>query len=311
MKRLLVGVALLLTALLSAACGESQKTPAASGTIAVLDQDKAMAAHYLYPAWRAAKDKENAVRGLKEQEAVRAGLRSFGAQDVSAAQRVRAAQDDIRISQARLAERARLNELERLEKEQINKAVETELAVVEEEYRLPLFNLKTNLEALAPMPRGREAHQARQQELIRELDKLRAEKAEKLQAVRRKGETLLRERLRRYEEEAAVRLGETRRQIKTGGPAAYDWDDTNRLLALPEAVADNLASLENQLTAQQILAQQFQDRIYEDILSQVTKIALQNNISAVLTFVRANAGAVDITDEVIANLPGGGNNERK
>ena len=86
-----------------------------------------------------------------------AGRRSFLRADLA-----------VKMSEARLSERARLTALEREEWRKIALTLEDRQAKLEDAYRLPLFNLRANIETIQPAPRQREEANRRRERLLAE-----------------------------------------------------------------------------------------------------------------------------------------------
>jgi hypothetical protein len=300
-------IALLLSALLfsAPACGRERTDGLPAGAFAALDLEKALTAHYLYPDWQSAVNNEAALLRRKEEQTgflkARAGVAAeIKALDETGRENFTQADLSVRISELHLAERARLDETERGEKRRIAENLQKALAAVEEEYRLPLFNLKSNIEAIAPLPRRREESRAQKERLLDALEQLQAEKNAKISALYKEAEASLRHIMKEREEESALRVKEAAEKLRRGSNPA---DGGAHRLQIPETVYAQLAALEKELTEQKIAKDRLYSRMYEDIASQAARVAAQNKYAAVLAGVKINITAADITDDVIAGLP--------
>ncbi|MDR2005938.1 MAG: hypothetical protein LBP78_01660 [Acidaminococcales bacterium] len=300
-------IALLLTALLFLAPACSREKPEASpaGALAALDFKKALAAHDLYPGWQTAVNNESALLKRKAEQTGLLKTRTAAAGEIEALDEAglesfRQAGLTVQISELRLAERARLDGIEREEKRRIAENLQKALIVIEEEYRLPLFNLKTNIEAIVPLPRRREESRAQKERLLAVLEELQAEKNAKINALYEEAQVSLRQVMKDQEEASALRIRKAAENLRQGGNPA---DGGARRPDTPENIYAQLAALEKELTEQRIAKDRLYARMYQDIASQAARVAVQSKYAAVLTDVKINIAAADITDEVIAGLP--------
>ncbi len=279
--------------------------------IAIVDTSKAMAAHVLYPVWQNAVSsrestlrlKDSHVRMAQSQAALINKMQQLGEQGHNTFMQ---ADYTVRMTEARLAEREMLEKQRRQEKERIDAALSSKVAAIEEEYRLPLFNLKVRIESINPVRRSRDDIKAEKEKLIAEAALLMAEKAQKINAVYQEGDILLEAAMKGYEEEANRRLSkraeELRDELSASGRERQRTSD-ERLAGIPETFSKGIAAIDKQLVEQQLLADKLYNKIYDDIKSQVARIATQKKYTVVFSDVRVNIKATDITDEVIAGLP--------
>lgn len=313
MKRLRIFLTIIVSVLfllLLTACSKDINSQAETEAIGIVDSEKAFKAHKLYSAWQMAVESELSTQRLKEshiemtrkqalaidklQELQQAGRQSFFQADFA-----------VRMSEAHLVEREKLKEIERTERLRISKYMETRFAAIEEEYKLPLFNLKTRIESLKPAPRMREQAEQERKEMIAELTALQAEKHQKLNALHQESDELLAQAMKSHEEQAVARLQALSSTIynETAASNSAKLLQQRQLLAdIPEAYDKTIASLEKQLLEQKAAKDKLYARIYEDISSHAIKIAKQKNLATVLTNIKYNIKAQDITDEVIASF---------
>jgi hypothetical protein len=205
------------------------------------------------------------------------------------------------MSDLRLAERASLDETAQREKRAIAENLQKRVAAVEEQYRLPLFNLKANIEATAPLPRRREESRAKKERLLAVLEEMQAEKSAKINALYKEADSSFWQIMKSHEEESARRLKEAAERLRPGDVLA-EHGEALRLWA-PETVYGDIAALEKELTEQRIAKDRLYSRMRGDIASQAARLAAQNSYAAVLADVMTNIAAEDITDKVIAGLP--------
>ncbi len=289
------------------------KAPSAgkSDAMGLIDMEKAMAAHFLYPTWQKAVSNERATQRLKENhiDMAKAQATLIGQmQELGEAGRVGVARADyaVRMSEAQLLAREKLDVQRRKEKARIDAQLSMKVAAIEEEYRLPLFNLRMRIESIKPLPRSQQASAEEKEGLSLELERLEAQREQKIAAVASEGIELLIAAMSVYEAQADQRLDEYSEQLRKEFSALEDSRQAvsdARLAAIPETFSKTVVSLDKQLTEQRLLSEKIYNRIFDDVHSQVAKLAVQNKFTVVLRNIRVNVKAVDITDQVIANLP--------
>ena len=292
-------------------CAKSTVNEQAKEHIAIIDLEKVIKEHFRYAAWQLAVENELTTQKLKEDHIKMAKEQAAfidKMQQLQAVGRESFYQADyaIRMSEVHLAERERLKDIERKEKQRIDEGVRARTVAIEEEYKLPLFNLKTKIETLRPLPRTRVEAEEEKKRLIAQLSSLQAEKNDKIMALYKERDLLLMVAMKAHAEDSSLRIRglskslyeemvsnsknkvEEQRIVLAGIPAAYD---------------KTMASLEKQLLEQKMTKDKIYNTIYDDITSQITKIAMQRKITVVLVNVKVNIQAEDITAEVIAALP--------
>ena len=306
MKKLPIALLLSAALFLALSCGRETPGSQQNASYAAFDLERALAAHHLYPDWQAAANSEAALQKSKEEKSGLLKARLLALSEIKKlgeiglnnfAEAALAAS----LSELRLEERTRLDEVEQREKRARAQALQKNLAAVEEEYRLPLFNLKTNIEAIAPLPRRREESREQKERLLAAIEAIRAEKNAKMNALCQEADLSMRQTMKSNEEESALRGRETERKLRQGNDQAFGVRLPDP--GMPETVCAEIAALEKGLTEQKILKDRLYSRMYEDIASQAARIAAQNKYAAVFADVKINITARDITDEIIAGLP--------
>lgn len=310
MKRLKVIITVLIMTLSLPFFTACKKESAAIVDIGVIDVEKAVLAHPLYPAWKMAVDNERAAQKLKDdhvdmvkkqtqaimkmQELERTGKRSYLQADYA-----------IRMSEAQLEERERLNEIRRMERQRIADTMQGQFDAIEEEYKLPLFNLKMSIEALKPLPRSREEGKKRLEDLKAELQRVQDEKMAKINKLYENVDARLNDAMKRHEDESRARLkakAQTMYSEIMGIDAANMQSQKERNAGIPETFNKTLESLDKQLVHQKQTREKLYTRMYDEVASVATKIAIEKNMTAVLMNVKQNISAEDITDQVIAYI---------
>ncbi len=305
----MAGLLCALSALLTACA--AGKSDGARDNVAILDMPKAIKAHVLYPAWQGALNSQAATQKLKENHIKLAQSQALfinKMQQLGETGHSTFLQADytVRMSEARLKERETLEQQRRQEKERIDTGLQGKIAAVEEEYRLPIFNLKVRIESINPVRRSREEFKAEKEKMIVEMTKLQEEKAKKLEAIYQEGDILLAKAMQSYEDAANQRLAEyaktLHRELAEAGQMRQKTSD-ERLASIPETFSKSIASIDKQLVEQKLLADKLEARIMDDVKSQAARVAVAKKYTIVLSEIKMNIKAADITDEVIAGLP--------
>ncbi len=292
-------------------CNNTTNPTTAKTQVAVIDLQAIIKIHHLYPAWKLAKSNYEATEKLKQEQVnmlktqlqlinniktlEQQGSNSFLQADYA-----------VKMSQAYMKERAKLEEIKIIEKQKINELLKDKLDAIEKEYSLPMFNLKSKIEIINPLPRQREEDAKQKQELIEQLEKLMSEKRQKINQVNKQGDELLQQAMQKYETQSVLDLREYEKtlqsQLINQDKAKYEKDQ-QVLENIPQILEKTLQSIDKQLTEQDQARERLYQRMYDDIASQVNKIAIQNKIDVVLVDVKTNINAQDITEQVILALP--------
>ena len=310
MRRLRAGITIIVIMLLVPFFAGCKKEITSKENIGVIDVQKAILTHPLYPAWKMALDNERSAQKLKDdhvemvkkqtlaiikmQELERAGKKSYLQADYA-----------IKMTEAQLEERERLNEIKRMERKRIADTMQGQFDAIEEEYKLPLFNLKMAIEAVKPLPRTREEGKQRLENLKNDLQKMQAEKETKISKLYENIDGRLNEAMKRHENESRERLREKAQVLysqMTGIDAANLRSQEERNANIPESFNRTLESLDKQLIEQKQAKEKLYTRMYDEIASITTKIAIEKNMTAVLLNVKHNISAEDITDQVISYI---------
>lgn len=311
MRWMFMCVCLITSMLFFSACNKENTTAQNQESIAIIDIDKAVEAHYLYPAWKMAKEneiatqklKENHVKMAKEQAQMIGKMEQLGQES-----RASYFQADyvIKMSEASMNEKEKLLDLKRQEKERIDQLIKNRVDAIEEEYRLPLFNLKAKIESANPLLYSREKEKEYKEALIKELEAMQQEKEEKMDVLRKERDALVDEAMLIHEKRANERIEAYSKEVFAQINNASNSSENivrARLESIPEAFTKTLASFDKQITEQKMTQEKLYSRMLDDINSQVIKIAMQKKFTVVLRDVKINISAVDITQEVIASLP--------
>lgn len=310
MRWMYVCLCLISSMLFFSACN-NENVVTKTESVAIIDMQKAIEAHYLYPAWKMAKEnelttqklKENHTKMVKEQAQTIGKMEELGEQS-----RASYFQADfvVKMSEARMNEKDVLLDLRRQEKARIDQLIKDRVDAIEEEYRLPLFNLKVKIEAANPLLYSKEKEQEYKEKLIKELETLQEEQAQKMDVLYKERDALVDEAMLVHEQKANERLEAYSKELFeqiSSNSNAKQLSVKARLETIPEAFAKTLASFDKQITEQKLTQEKLYARIVDDINSQVIKIAMQKKFTVVLRDVKINISAVDITQEVLVNLP--------
>lgn len=310
MRWMYVCLCLISSMLFFSACN-NENVVTKTESVAIIDMQKAIEAHYLYPAWKMAKEnelttqklKENHTKMVKEQAQTIGKMEELGEQS-----RASYFQADfvVKMSEARMNEKDVLLDLRRQEKARIDQLIKDRVDAIEEEYRLPLFNLKVKIEAANPLLYSKEKEQEYKEKLIKELETLQEEQAQKMDVLYKERDALVDEAMLVHEQKSNERLEAYSKELFeqiSSNSNAKQLSVKARLETIPEAFAKTLASFDKQITEQKLTQEKLYARIVDDINSQVIKIAMQKKFTVVLRDVKINISAVDITQEVLVNLP--------
>ncbi|MBQ1248950.1 MAG: hypothetical protein IIX92_02755, partial [Selenomonadales bacterium] len=170
---------------------------------------------------------------------------------------------------------------------------------ITEEYKLPIFNIKLKLETLKISDEERASLEKQMQSLKQEEDsKLGAA----YQAIARKmTEEMMAEQKAASEEMQAYmqQIGEEyslMTSAKTGQPNEAMMAEINELNRKLKADIEASEKVYNEKREQQ---EEIKSMILKDIRAEVERIAIEEGLTIVLSDVRANVTALDITDKVI------------
>ena len=304
-------ISLLLSSMLFlSACGNDNRNESAKDNIAFINFEKVMSKHSVYPAWKAAKENTLATEKLKEhhinmvasQTKIIEKMETLGQMGRNS---FLEADYAIKISEIQLSEREWLEEKRRVEKKSLENDLKEKIASVENEYKIPIFNLKTNIEAIKPLARTPEELNAKKEPLIKELKELQDEKQRKIDDIYKSYDNLLAEKMKVYEEESLRKIKTFAEGLKND-LVSYDVEkrglSEERLSKLEPAFEKTLMNIEQQLTEQRLLQEKLYNQILNDIKSVVTQIAMQKKYTVVFSKIELNISATDITDEIIEGL---------
>ena len=170
---------------------------------------------------------------------------------------------------------------------------------ITEEYKLPIFNIKLRLETLKISDEERASLEKQMQSLKQEED---AKLGAAYQSIAKKmTEEMMAEQKAASEEMQAYmqELGEEYSQIasaKTGQPNDAMTAQLNELNRKLKADVEASEKVYNEKRKQQ---EEIKSMILKDIKEEVERIAIEEGLTIVLSDVRANVTALDITDAVI------------
>ena len=169
---------------------------------------------------------------------------------------------------------------------------------VEDAYRLDIFNLRVQLEAVKLNPELREqihlklvrAKDARE----KELSELRAEKSDYIAAAMKPHVDAAKKRIAEY---AAQQTSDINSKL-AGSTASQE----EKLKAAPDALHKALSIMDKEIEKQRMANEELKSKIDKDITSVSSKLAHEHGYTVIFKDVKANLKASDITESVISEL---------
>lgn len=303
MRRL--GLLLIIVALLVTACGNWAGAPKGGNPakIAVLNWEKALAAHPRYGQLQAAKFELAAAQKLRDDqiasgkkqlellqkltEMKQQGQKSFMAADYA-----------LKMSELKIKERQRLQ----TEEKKLLAASEAEVAVarkeIENAYRERIVNLRLKLEALKLT---KEEHQA----LAAELNRLTAEQRAKLHQVelarRQTVAAKLRPQLIALEAQMSKESLQVQEELMAKATGISEADK-KRLAKGPEELGRLLEILNKKVDQKQKAYDELSEALESDLTGALQKVTNNKDYDLVISHIKVNISATDLTEQVVTEL---------
>lgn len=164
---------------------------------------------------------------------------------------------------------------------------------LEKEYMMPLFNLKLKLNA--------SLSQSEAEKIQAQVEKLETEKKQKYAARAAAVESTMNQAAAVEYERMQAELSAYQGEMNKEGPAPVADNQSGNLLP-KEADSTDQVKLTQQLTALQQKQAMLEQQIIEDIQNKTGQIAAEKGLDTVITNIKVNIRAIDITDLVIAGL---------
>lgn len=169
---------------------------------------------------------------------------------------------------------------------------------VEDEYRLEIFNLRLQLEAVKMNPEERTAVEQR-------LYAAQAERSRKLEALFAEKKAYLGEKIQPYVLVMHQRLDDRAKQLNSDAQAklsAAEGKYEELLGTAPQALNRALEIMDKEIRAQQEKNEQLRKKIDTDIESVVVRLAQERGYTVVFSECKVNVRADDLTKEIIKEI---------
>lgn len=295
-------ILLLVACLLTVACSKP-KVVQQEAVMAVVDVAQALPGHVLYTEYTKTEQMINNLEKTKVRQQELAQKQVMGLSELVS----KGVENKQSFDQALMA--AKVMELEALAKMELvvaQEAVKKELKPsfdkkeqeIRDHYKIPMFNIRANLSIVKLKPEERN-------KILAELEALETEQAQRLNALEQEKIKIVKERTKAQEEAIIKRLSETAmgtyQQMLTGSnQQAADMDQKMNKLA--EELQQTLFNLQQEIDNQKNKQELVYKKMYQDLESAAAKIAQEKGYAIVLRDVKVNLKAVDITEEIKAEL---------
>ena len=290
------------TALLVSACGNlGMKKDTTS--IAVIDWQKVMKAHPKYNRLTQSTDAvERAMRLRNEQLSLGKKqlqlLDNLAQMKLTGKQNYTQAEFATRMAERETAENARLRKLERAAIREADGQFAKDKVAVEEEYRLPIVNLRIKLESVKMTTDTRAA-------VIKELDEVLQARDNDLAEIARKRNELVDKKMAPEVVAAHKAMAEYAKTLQTdllGQAMGIKGSSAEQLKQGPAELEKLIASMDKQIDLKKQAHDKLLESINSDITSALKKVTLHKQYNLVLKDVKANISGVDVTDDVCTEI---------
>lgn len=308
-RRIIIGCLIFLATVLLTVAGCS-KTPAADTksqqqTVGVIDVNKAIKAHRQYAAVEQLQQEVNTLtRQLAAEKSHKAGrtaptanlpataaagLNSAAEQEYTA--KMAAKQDEFNAQLAARAAQIR---------QQLAPQLDAYTKEIDKDYQPQIFNLQLKLKTV----------QMKKEESVavqQQLEKIQAERAGKLtakqQELAKQMEEVMAKEQAQYAQQLAAYEATLHDQIQQQQAAQQKLQAARTVPNTIDESPEKTASIiEQQLAAKHQELNALQQQIIKDTEDTAARIAAERGLTAVLTKVKVNISAIDITDAVIAEF---------
>ncbi len=300
---------LTIAAMLTSACGASSFRNFSFGKqkphFAVVDKQKLMKDHPKY--------KQLVASGEAVESAIRMRDRQLmaGRQQMNLLSRMKGlknqgkdhfmrAEFSARMAEQEAVENDRLRKLAAAASDQAEKEVAKDREAIEEAYRLPILNLRMKLQSVKMTQSAKDA-------VLQELKEVIETKSQDLSRLEAKKNAIVNEKMAGEMKNARERMTAFAKDkqgaimskgLGIKGPDGKTFDAREGTAELEKLIA----SMDKQIQIKKELHDKLLDNINGDISSAIKKINLSKKYTLVLSNVRANISADDITDAVNAEV---------
>lgn len=301
---------LFMAGLMLTACSNSLRTN--SEKIAVIRWEKAVKAH---PESPRLVQGEKLFKGLLARREAQVAL---GRSQLSSVQHLRElkqlsertyldAELRTQLMEKEQLAQGRLMGLRFLAEKEAKQVFASKQQALEDEYRLRIFNLRLEKDRLKKNTPFRERPKlpAKLAALDEEIELLAHERGQRVFALEQEKQDYISARLAPKAAELHKELQDYARQKRLANEkvlASSEGKYEKLMAAAPESITKALALMDKEINKQQEKNTALQKRIDSDIESAVVKLAKQRGYEVVLKKFKINVSAVDITDDIIAEV---------
>ena len=290
------------TALLVSACGNlgmKKDTP----SIAVIDWQKAMKAHPKYKRLTQSTEAVERATRLRDEQ-LSLGRKQLQLLDnltkmkLTGKQNYAEAEFATRMAERETAENARLRKLERAAIREADAQLAKDKDAVEEEYRLPIVNLRIKLESVKMTTSARAA-------VVKELDDVLQARENDLAGIARKRNELVDKKMTPEMVAAHKSMADYAKELQAellGKSMGIQGTTAEQLKQGPAELEKLIASMDKQIDLKKQSHDKLLDSINSDIESALKKVTLHKKYVLVLKDVKANISGVDVTDDVCTEI---------
>lgn len=292
------------TALLVSACGNTLSVGKNDPpSIAVIDWQKALKAHPKYNMLQQSEQAVNIAIRLRDEQLVlgKNQLQLLSRMnDIKKAGKENYLQAEFttRMAEREKAENDRLQKLAQAATQEADAELAQNKLDAEEKYRLPIVNLRLKLESVKMTTSARAA-------VVKELDELLASRENDLAVIRAKRDALVNNKMEAYVMAAHKAMAEFAQKLQAEllrKAMGIKGSDQEHMIQGPAELEKLIVSMDKQITLKQQGHDEILKKINSDIASALAKVTLNKKYALVIKDVKANISAVDITDDVCAEI---------
>ena len=271
--------------------------------IAVIDWQKAMKAHPNYKKLTQSTEAVERVTRLRDEQ-LSLGRKQLQLLDnlakmkLTGKQNYTQAEFATRMAEREAVENARLRKLERAAIREADEQLAKDKDAVEEEYRLPIVNLRIKLESVRMTTSGRTA-------LVKELNDVLQARDNDLAAIARKRNELVDKKMAPEMVAAHKSMSDYAKELQAellGKSMGIQGSTAEQLKQGPAELEKLIDSMNKQIDLKKQAHDKLLDSINSDIESALKKVTLHKKYVLVIKDVKANISGVDVTDDVCTEI---------
>jgi Skp family chaperone for outer membrane proteins len=266
---------------------------------AVVDWDRLVKEHPNYKKWQAKQQTLESAKKMRDKQL------QNGRQQLAILSKMKSLNTAGKNQFARAKFAAQIAEKQAQEQDALNKKQESLMAAaeekvkadreaLEEEYRVPLFNLRLKLGTLKMTKES-------QQALLQEQSELLEKRRQAIEAIEAKKRAYIAEQMADDVAASRARIaayGQSLAEAQAEKDTGLSLKDGKGFQPGEKELDQLIQSMDNQIQKQAEEEQKLRDEIDSDILSAIKKVNLTRKYTLIFRNPRANISADDITDEV-------------